>query len=132
VARKSAPWRARFNGSNWANGRPTTCIRCSAAALRIASRSKAVELPAVRSSPVPTSEGPAVCGPSQWCLWWLVQWLWPGRGTMRMRTRVMPRPTSASSSAVPDRISGSASSTLRTIVRTGRTIWIVVGAPVGA
>jgi hypothetical protein len=53
--------------------------------------------------------------------------MWPGRGTMRLRPRVMLRPTSASSSAIPDMISGSASSTLRTIVRTGRTIWIVVG-----
>jgi hypothetical protein len=67
--------------------------------------------------------GPAVAEPR--CA---RQWLRPSRGTLRVRTSMKPTPRSASSSAVPDRISGSASSTSRTIVRSGRTTSMTFGA----
>src|SRR5215208_3265150 len=54
------------------------------------------------------------------------------RGTIPIRTSVMPSPTSTRSRAVLERISGSASSTSRTMVRTGRTISIVIGPESGA
>ena len=56
------------------------------------------------------------------------QRLRPGRGIMRVRSSVRPTPQSTSSSAVPDTISGRASSTSRTIVRSGWTTSMVVGS----
>ena len=58
----------------------------------------------------------------------LGQWLLPSRLRLMLAVSRKPQPPSASSRAAPESTTGRTWLTSRTIVRSGRTTWIVVGA----